>query len=152
MKYYSAIGGRARCGDIVALGAEPVVSSRSILDRPSVRGAREGIAATELAVLLPFLTFIFVIAINFSRVFYYFLTIENCALSGAEYPIYVTCNVAWPTVAYRTNIPDNAAGSQVRVTVGYQWIPEVYFWLRGLGSITYGPYNLTSRSSIPITN
>jgi hypothetical protein len=67
-------------------------------------------------------------------------------------PTYVTCNVAWPTMALNASMPDNAPGSQVRVTVGYQWIPEVYFWLPGLGSISYGPYNLTSRSSIPITN
>jgi hypothetical protein len=67
-------------------------------------------------------------------------------------PNYVTCNVAWPTVAFNPNMPDNAPGSQVRVTMNYQWIPEVYFWLPGLGSISYGPYNLTSRSSMPITN
>jgi hypothetical protein len=42
MKLYSAIGGRARYGDIVALRAEPVVSSRSNPNRPSVRGARQG--------------------------------------------------------------------------------------------------------------
>jgi hypothetical protein len=67
-------------------------------------------------------------------------------------PTYVTCNIAWPVMALSPTMPDNAPGSQVRVTMNYQWIPEVYFWLPGVGSITYGPYNLSSRSSMPITN
>ncbi len=67
-------------------------------------------------------------------------------------PNYVTCNIAWPVTIYSPSLPDNAPGSQLRVTMSYQWIPEVSFWLPGLGSITYGPYNLTSRSSMPITN
>jgi hypothetical protein len=67
-------------------------------------------------------------------------------------PANVTCTVAWPTVALNPNMPDNGQGSQLRVTVSYQWVPEVSFWLPGLGSITYGPYTLSSRSSMPITN
>jgi Flp pilus assembly protein TadG len=85
MRYSSAIIERDRCGAIVALAAEPVVLSRPNPVRRSVRGTRKGIAATELAVLLPFLAFIFVVAIDFGRIFYYSLTIENCALAGAEY-------------------------------------------------------------------
>jgi hypothetical protein len=67
-------------------------------------------------------------------------------------PTYVTCNVAWPVMALNPAVPDNAAGSQLRVTMTYQWIPEISFYLPGIGGITYGPYNLTSRSSMPITN
>jgi hypothetical protein len=36
-----------------------------------------------LAILLPFLAFLFVVAVDFARVFYYSLTIENCARNGA---------------------------------------------------------------------
>jgi Flp pilus assembly protein TadG len=38
-----------------------------------------------MAVLLPFLALMFVIAVDFARVFYYSLTIENAARNGALY-------------------------------------------------------------------
>jgi Flp pilus assembly protein TadG len=37
----------------------------------------------ELAILLPFLVLIFVVALDFGRIFYYTLTIENAARNGA---------------------------------------------------------------------
>jgi hypothetical protein len=37
----------------------------------------------ELAVLAPCLVFLFVIAVDFARVFYYQLTLNNCARNGA---------------------------------------------------------------------
>jgi Flp pilus assembly protein TadG len=46
---------------------------------------RQGAAAVELAVLLPLLAFLFVIAVDFGRVFYYSVTIETCARNGALY-------------------------------------------------------------------
>jgi hypothetical protein len=49
------------------------------------RRSRRGVAAVELAILLPFLAFIFVIAVDWSRLFYYSLTINNCARNGAIY-------------------------------------------------------------------
>lgn len=67
-------------------------------------------------------------------------------------PAYTSCRIDWPTVAFNPTMPDNAPGSQLRVTVTYHWIPEVSFWLPGVGAVTYGPYDLTSMSSMPITN
>src|SRR4051812_16370068 len=49
------------------------------------RATRPGAAALELALLLPFLAFLFVIAIDWSRVFYYSLVVDNCARNGAVY-------------------------------------------------------------------
>lgn len=49
------------------------------------RVVRRAVAATELALLLPFLCFLFVIAIDFARVFYFDLTVANCARNGALY-------------------------------------------------------------------
>lgn len=46
---------------------------------------RRGAAAVELAVLLPLLMFLFVIAIDYGRIFYYSLTLENCARNGAVF-------------------------------------------------------------------
>ena len=39
----------------------------------------------ELAVLLPLLAFVFLIAIDYGRIFYYSLTVENCARNGAHF-------------------------------------------------------------------
>jgi Flp pilus assembly protein TadG len=49
------------------------------------RARRDGIATLELAFLAPFLAFIFVAAVDYGRIFYYSLTIENCARQGALY-------------------------------------------------------------------
>jgi Flp pilus assembly protein TadG len=46
---------------------------------------RRGVAATELAVLLPVLCFLFVVAVDFARVFYFDLTLANCVRSGVMY-------------------------------------------------------------------
>jgi len=67
-------------------------------------------------------------------------------------PNFVTCTIAWPTVALSPNIPDNAPGSQVRVTISYQWFPAFSVWLPGLGEVDYQGVTLSSRSSMPITN
>ena len=42
-------------------------------------------AAVELAVLLPFLLFVFVVTLDFCRVSYYSVTVSNCARNGAVY-------------------------------------------------------------------
>lgn len=46
---------------------------------------RRGAATVELALLLPFLCMMFVVAVDFSRVFYFSLTVTNCARNGAVY-------------------------------------------------------------------
>ena len=46
---------------------------------------RRGVAAVELALLLPLLAFIFVVGTDFARIFYVSLTLTNCARSGALY-------------------------------------------------------------------
>lgn len=52
-----------------------------------------------------------------------------------------TCT--WPAVINQPDKSDNWPGSQITVTVSYQWFPEVYL---------VGPITLTSTSSMPITN
>src|SRR5438093_12899016 len=49
------------------------------------RHPRGGAAAAELALLLPFLGLMFVIALDFCRIFYITQTIQNCAWVGAMY-------------------------------------------------------------------
>jgi hypothetical protein len=55
----------------------------------------------------------------------------------------VSYQVSWPDVVNQPGKPDNWPGSKVDVTVSYQWFPELYL---------VGPINLTSTSSMPITN
>lgn len=47
--------------------------------------ARRGAAVVELAVLLPLLIFLFVIAVDFARIYYVSLTLTNAARAGALY-------------------------------------------------------------------
>lgn len=47
------------------------------------RHSRRGVAAVEFALLLPLLCFLFVITVDFCRVYYYSITISNCARNGA---------------------------------------------------------------------
>jgi Flp pilus assembly protein TadG len=51
----------------------------------AARRARRGAAVVELAVLLPLLVFLFLITVDFARVFYFSLTLTNCARAGALY-------------------------------------------------------------------
>src|SRR5262245_5141846 len=46
---------------------------------------RRGAAVVELALLLPFLMLLFVLAVDFARVFYCSLIVNNCARAGAMY-------------------------------------------------------------------
>ena len=46
---------------------------------------RRGVAAAELAILLPFLVLMFGVAVDFCRVFYASQTVQNCAYAGALY-------------------------------------------------------------------
>jgi Flp pilus assembly protein TadG len=47
------------------------------------RRARRAVAAVEFALLLPFLCFAFLATVDFCRVFYYSVTVSNCARNGA---------------------------------------------------------------------
>jgi Flp pilus assembly protein TadG len=49
------------------------------------RKSRRGVAAVEFALLLPFLCFMLIVTVDFCRVYYYSLTISNCARNGALY-------------------------------------------------------------------
>jgi Flp pilus assembly protein TadG len=46
---------------------------------------RSAAATVELAVLLPFLMFLIVIGVDYGRIVYYSVTVENCARNGALY-------------------------------------------------------------------
>lgn len=80
--------------------------------------ARRGVAAVELAIVLPFLCFLFVLAIDFARIFYFSLTVTNCARNGAQYgsqsPVYALDTSGIKTAA--TMDATNLNSSLVTVT------------------------------------
>ena len=47
------------------------------------RRKERGAAAVELALLLPLLMFMFVLAVDYGRIFFFSVTITNCARAGA---------------------------------------------------------------------
>jgi Flp pilus assembly protein TadG len=49
------------------------------------RESRPAAATAEFAILLPLLAFLFVVGIDFARLYYYSLTLKNCARSGAYF-------------------------------------------------------------------
>jgi Flp pilus assembly protein TadG len=52
---------------------------------PPSGNARRGAAASEFALVLPFLALLLLLAVDFTRIFYYSLTLADCARKGALY-------------------------------------------------------------------
>jgi len=76
------------------------------------RGAarrRTGTAVVELALLLPLLVFLFLIAADFARIFYFSLTLTNCARAGALY-------ASDPAVMVESPFPDVQAAALADAT------------------------------------
>jgi Flp pilus assembly protein TadG len=120
----------------------------------TARRSRPATAAVELAVLLPFLMFLFVVTVDWARVFYFSVVIENCARQGAlyesdpvaqgysPYPDVTTAALAdaqdlqpQPTVTTTSTSPpllDAAGNPYVDVTVTWQFATVTNY--PGLGS------------------
>jgi Flp pilus assembly protein TadG len=123
--------------------------------------SRSGASAVELALLLPFLVFLFVITIDFGRVYYYSLTLTNCARDGALYasdPVtqqhspYSVLNADGVTVNLNASVPI-AALAEAPLFANLQSKPTVappYFFTDANGrslvqvSVTY-QFNTISR-------
>jgi Flp pilus assembly protein TadG len=54
--------------------------SSSRVDKP-----RRGVAVVELAIVLPLVVFLFLIAVDYCRLFYFSQIVTNCARNGALY-------------------------------------------------------------------
>jgi Flp pilus assembly protein TadG len=91
------------------------------------RTTRRGAATVEMAVLLPFIVFLCVIAADWARLWYYTINIEACARAGALY----AADPAWaaqspyPTMAdaakaeapYLTSDPNLTVSGPTAITV-----------------------------------
>jgi len=91
---------------------------------------RRGVAAVELAILLPFLLLIWVFAIDWARIFYYTTTIMYSSRDGAyyasDYPgIYGYSSVTQAALGETSNLsPDPVVTSTddgTYITVKVQW-------------------------------
>jgi Flp pilus assembly protein TadG len=66
--------------------------------RPAGRRAKaRGLAAVELAMLLPLLTFACLAAVDFGRIAYAQVTLQNCARNGALYEFYKAAGYSIPS-------------------------------------------------------
>lgn len=118
----------------------------------NARGSRRGVAAVELAFLLPLLVFLFLIAVDFGRIFYFSVTIGNCARNGAlwqsdpyaqlESP-YKTLTEAALADAFNLNDPDNVPA--VTSTTGTDGSSNAYVEV----TVTYRFQTLTRFPGIP---
>ena len=106
------------------------IALQEILDQPikfrATADFKRGAATVELAVLLPLLAFLCVIAVDFARVFYFSQTIANCARNGALYAsdVYVRAESPYKTLeeaalADATDLSDPANRPTVTQSTGY---------------------------------
>jgi Flp pilus assembly protein TadG len=131
------------------------------IDRPGRR--RRGHAAAELALLLPFLCFICLVAVDYARLVNALVTITNCARNGAlylsnqaSYSTYYTdvthaaqadAGGLSPTPTVSTaNYTDSYGNACVTVTVNYTFTTLVNY--PGIPSST----TLSRSVSMPVNN
>src|SRR5437764_14318987 len=69
-----------------------------IVDRQADGVRRRGALAAELAILLPFVSIMFLIALDFCRLFYCSQTVQNCAECAALYASGTTAAPATSTL------------------------------------------------------
>jgi Flp pilus assembly protein TadG len=96
-----------------------------IVEKSAAR--RRGAAVAEMAILLPVLAFLFIVAVDFARLFYFSLTLKNCARNGAyyasDYPgIYGYGSPSAAALADGSNLSPTP-----NVTVGYDSSPTGTF-------------------------
>src|SRR5437660_3369893 len=73
---------------------------------------RSGVAATELAILLPLIALLFAIGVDWCRIFYHSVTVENCARNGAIWAVDPYSQIVSPY----TNITDAALADASSLT------------------------------------
>ncbi len=126
--------------------------------------SRRGVAAVELAALLPVLLFMSMASIDFSRVVYALVTLQNCARNGALYEFNsaagfgstytsltqaVTADSGGLTLNSPTaSSPGQATNNYVTVTVSCQFSLLSLPALQGLPGLP-GSLTLTQSSTMP---
>ena len=110
----SLITGDLGARNTVRVGAHSMTRQKS--------APRRGAATVELAVLLPFLLFLSVIATDWARLMYYTITVESCARNGAIHASdqVMAAKSAHPTAAAAAvaEFPSLVAGATAATTTG----------------------------------
>jgi Flp pilus assembly protein TadG len=132
-------------------------------------GAHSGAAAVELAVVLPILVFLSMASVDFARVAYVQVALQNCARNGALYEFYSKAGFSLPagwtslSAAASADAPTNltvtasatAAGSAsnntVTVTVTATFNPIALPSMHGLPSLP-GTITLSQSATMPYPN
>jgi Flp pilus assembly protein TadG len=105
------------------------------------RPRRAGTATVELALLLPFLCFLFAVSVDFARLFYFAVTVQNCARNGAYYASnYPNTSYVYNDIYGYTSLNDAVLrdASNLSPAPTYQV---------AYSSSPSGPFNLTSEPS-----
>jgi TadE-like protein len=97
-----------------------------------------GIAAVEMALLLPLLAFIFVAGVDYARAFYYGIALDGCARNGALFGRVSPGDATSPFASVEAAVLSDAAAN------GLSPAPTVAV---GYGSAVGGPYTSTTRIS-----
>jgi Flp pilus assembly protein TadG len=127
---------------------------------------RRGMAAVELAFLLPLIVFIAMATVDFARVMYVLVSLQNCARNGALYEFYTKASIQLPSgwtslsaavQADEGNLtlstptatsPQSSTNNSVTVSVSCTFSPIAFPALHGLPSIP-GTITLTQSSTMP---
>ncbi len=96
--------------------------------------ARRAAAVVEFALVLPFLMFVFLVAVDYCRVFYYSQVVTTCARNGALY----LCDPNSPTQSHYSSL-SAAATADADPTVASQMTVT-----STSGSDTYGNYTIVT--------
>jgi TadE-like protein len=118
------------------------MTSLSSQSRPTRRRAkRRGMAAVELALLLPLLVFACMVAVDFARVVYAMVALQNCARNGALYEFYKAAGYSLPSGWTSLSTAVEADAGNLTVTV-----PSTY----GSNSNPYSPAS-SSNNYVTVT-
>jgi TadE-like protein len=110
---------------------------------------RRGLAAVELAMLLPLLIFCAMAVVDFARLIYAQVTLQNCARNGALYEFYAKSGFSLPSTW--TSLSNAATADASNLTVGNITASASTPGLSTNNYVTVTvsyPYTLTSLSSI----
>jgi hypothetical protein len=115
------------------------------------REARRGAAAVEVALLLPLLIFCSMMAVDFARVAYVQLALQNCARNGALYEFYSQAGFSLPTgwTSLSTAVnADASSGMTVSATAATVTLSS-YTYITVTATTTFTPIALPSMHGLP---
>jgi len=113
--------------------------------------ARRGAAAVEVALLLPVLVFSSMMAVDFARVAYVQLALQNCARNGALYEFYTKAGYplpsSWTSLSTAVNA-DAPPGATVTATAATVTLSS-YTYITVTATTTFQPIALPSMHGLP---